>query len=66
MQRIVVAQRSKEKGIVVNFVGTPMQRAALLFPVSDRARERNQGEYFSSLILRNVSTSFIFSKLNLF
>ena len=25
-----------------------MQRAALLFPVSDRARERNQGEYFLS------------------
>ena len=48
MQRIVVAQRSKEKGIVVNFVGTTIQRAALLFPVSDRARERNQGEYFLS------------------
>ena len=37
---------------MVNFVGTTMQRAALLFecvervfPVSDRARERNQGEY---------------------
>ena len=29
MQRIVVAQRSEEKGIVVNFVGTTMQRGAL-------------------------------------
>ena len=48
MQRIVVAQRSKEKGIVVNFVGTTMQHADLLFPVSDRAREGYLGEYFSS------------------
>ena len=31
MQRIVVAQRSKEQGIEVNFVGTTMQRAAFFF-----------------------------------
>ena len=61
MQRIVVAQRSKEKGIVVNFVGTTMQRAALLFPVSDRARERNQGEYFFFvLIAPNFAECFYF------
>ena len=48
VQWIVVAQRSKELGIVVNFVGTTMQRAALLFPVSDRARERNHGRYILS------------------
>ena len=57
MQRIVVAQRSKEQGIVVNFVDTTMQRASL----STGGIEVGIFSFLMLLILRNVSTSFIFS-----
>ena len=72
MQSIVVAVRSKGQGIVVNFVDTTMQRAALLcltVRIDWRKWERNRVEYIFSylmpLILRNVFTSFIFSKLEI-
>ena len=63
MQRIVVAQRSNEQGIVVNFVGTRMQCASLLCSTF-RIEWRNRSEYFLVFNAPNFTecfTSFIFS-----